>query len=89
MTDCKEMCWTQSGGMHYTVQCSRKATRDGYCGHHHPEKEKQRAHRARIKFSKMIIEWGLIRNSKNQERAHKENNIREWCKENGYKLTKI
>lgn len=34
---CKEGVWHQSGNWGRTYQCGKKATKDGYCGTHHPD----------------------------------------------------
>lgn len=75
MSQCKEMVWHHIG-YQFTTQCSRKATRDGYCGHHHPDAEARREKRAREKFRKEQIEVA----------GRKEDAIREWCKAEGYRL---
>ena len=77
MTQCKERCW-KNIGYQFTVQCSRKATRDGYCGHHHPEGIKKKNMKARAKHEESELE----------RKAEKEHRVRRWCAENNYKLVK-
>jgi len=67
------MIWHNIG-----YQCSRTAKIDGYCKQHHPESIKRRQKKQQQKWR-----WDRI-----EQAAMKENRIREWAKENRYKLVK-
>ncbi len=75
MIKCKERFWVYIGTQ-FTVQCSRKATIEGYCKWHHPESIKKRKKKQQQKWK-----WDRI-----EQEAMRENRIREWAKENGFKL---
>jgi hypothetical protein len=47
-THCKAATWTRGGW--YSIRCSRKATKDGYCWQHHPDAVEKRRKENRQKM---------------------------------------
>lgn len=74
---CKERVWHYHGHQ-FTTQCSREAKIDGYCKQHHPDSIKKRKAKQQQRWEKSRIQLA----------AQRENRIRIWANENGFKLVK-
>jgi len=59
--NCKETVWHQSGNWGHSIQCSRKAKRDGYCTQHHPDSAKARHKSSKDKWDRHFARKALMR----------------------------
>jgi len=68
---------TVKGTGYHRVGCDRKATKDGYCWQHHPDKVAERLVESADKYAEELAKRKKIRDAQNQYKADLEE-LYEW-----------